>query len=129
MGLSPKLIDDLLERGYSRRHIARIGLGAAAVIPFFNEFAQAQQSEDELNAARGARGASGGGRGGRGGFGGGARQPYDPEVVRDLFQREPDGPQQRRSGGSLQSGAARMALLRHRATTSISKLNSSRAKT
>src|SRR5262252_4597609 len=42
-----------LERGYSRRHIARSAMGAAAAIPFFNEFAQAQQAE--RRAARGNR--------------------------------------------------------------------------
>jgi histidinol-phosphate aminotransferase len=96
MGLTPKLINDLLDRGYSRRHIARIGLGAAAVIPFFNEAMQAQQSEDQANGVapmgqRGARGGSGGGRGGRG-FGGGARQPYDPEVIRISSNENPMGP-------------------------------------
>jgi len=51
MGLTPKLIDDLLGRGYSRRQVARIALGASAVVPFFNEFAQAQQSEAAAGAA------------------------------------------------------------------------------
>jgi len=43
MALSRKTEESLLERGYSRRQIARISLGAAAAIPFFTEFAQAQQ--------------------------------------------------------------------------------------
>ena len=69
MGLTQKIVDDLLNRGYSRRQISRIALGAAAAVPFFNEFAQAQQSEDEANGV--TRGA---GRGGRGGSGGGRTQ-------------------------------------------------------
>jgi len=95
MGLSQKLINDLLDRGYSRRQISKVALGAAAAIPFFNEFAQAQQSEEEANGgggARGARGGSGGGRGGRGGFGGGVRQPYDPERVVISSNENPMGP-------------------------------------
>ena len=98
MGLTQKLVDDLLNRGYSRRQISRIALGAAAAVPFFNEFAQAQQSEDEANgvtrgAGRGGRGGSGGGRGGRGSFGGGGgRGPYDPEVIRISSNENPMGP-------------------------------------
>ena len=95
MGLSQKLVNDLLDRGYSRRQIAKVALGAGAAIPFFNEFAQAQQSEEDANGggARrgGARGGSGGGRGG-GGFGGGVRQPYDPERVVISSNENPMGP-------------------------------------
>lgn len=92
MGLSRELVNDLMSRGYTRRHISRIALGAAAVIPFFNEAAQAQQSEDEANAVRGrgARGGSGRGRGGfGGGFGGGA---FDPDVIRISSNENPMGP-------------------------------------
>jgi len=85
MSLTPKLIDDLLDRGYSRRQIARVALGAAAAVPFFNEFAQAQQSEQELN------GAPAGGRGGRGGAMG-ARPAYDPERVVISSNENPMGP-------------------------------------
>jgi histidinol-phosphate/aromatic aminotransferase/cobyric acid decarboxylase-like protein len=98
MALSRKTVNDLLDRGYSRRQIAKISLGAAAAVPFFNEFAQAQQSEDQANGVtrgggRGARGGSGGGRGGRGGFGGGGgRGPYDPEVIRISSNENPMGP-------------------------------------
>src|SRR3954468_1102085 len=86
MGLTPKIIDDLLDRGYSRRQISKVALGAAAAIPFFNEFAQAQQSEEQLNggAARGARGGAG--------FAGGARAPYDPERVVISSNENPMGP-------------------------------------
>src|SRR5580704_9753177 len=83
MALEPKLVDDLLERGYSRRHISRIALGAAAVIPFFNEFALAQQAENQAPAA--------GGRG-RGPGAGGARPAFDPEVIRISSNENPMGP-------------------------------------
>jgi histidinol-phosphate aminotransferase len=81
MALEPKLVTDLLERGYSRRHISRIALGAAAVIPFFNEFALAQQSENQAPAARG-----------RGAAAGGARPAFDPEVIRISSNENPMGP-------------------------------------
>jgi histidinol-phosphate/aromatic aminotransferase/cobyric acid decarboxylase-like protein len=79
MALTSKLTDSLLQRGFSRRQIARIAMGATAAIPFFNEFALAQQAEQQ--AAPGAR------RAGRGG--GGA---YDPEVVRITSNENPMGP-------------------------------------
>jgi hypothetical protein len=44
MSLSRKTEESLLERGYSRRQVSRIALGAFASIPFFSEFAQAQQA-------------------------------------------------------------------------------------
>jgi histidinol-phosphate aminotransferase len=94
MALSREIVKDLLDRGYSRRNIAKIALGAAAAVPFFNEFAQAQQSEEEANGGgggrRGGRGGSGGGRGG-GGFGG-VRQPYDPERIVISSNENPMGP-------------------------------------
>ena len=43
MALSRKTEESLLDRGYSRRQIGRISMGAAAAIPFFTEMAQAQQ--------------------------------------------------------------------------------------
>ncbi len=46
MSLSKKAVTDLLDRGYSRRNIAHIALGAAAVIPLFHEFAFAQNNPD-----------------------------------------------------------------------------------
>ena len=52
MALSREIVKDLLDRGYSRRNIAKIALGAAAAVPFFNEFAQAQQSEEDANGDR-----------------------------------------------------------------------------
>jgi histidinol-phosphate aminotransferase len=72
MALTPKLTESLLERGYSRRMIGRISMGAAAAIPFFNEFALAQQAE-RRGANRVAR-------------------PYDPEVVVISSNENPMGP-------------------------------------
>ena len=77
MTLSHKTQESLLERGYSRRQISRIALGAAAAIPFFSEFAQAQQAE--IRAARLRRN-------------GGAAQTFDPEVVRITSNENPMGP-------------------------------------
>jgi histidinol-phosphate aminotransferase len=78
MTLTPKTQESLLQRGYSRRQITRIAMGAAAAIPFFNEFAQAQQAE--LSAARAAR------------AGLGAAQAYDPDVIRISSNENPMGP-------------------------------------
>ncbi len=75
MTLSRKTQENLLERGYSRRQISRIAMGAAAVIPFFSEFAQAQQAERQLRAAR------------RGGM-----SDFDPEVIRITSNENPMGP-------------------------------------
>jgi histidinol-phosphate/aromatic aminotransferase/cobyric acid decarboxylase-like protein len=72
--LSRKTEENLLERGYSRRQIARISLGAAAAIPFFTEFAQAQQAEQQARRA------------------GGARQVFDPDVIRISGNENPMGP-------------------------------------
>ncbi|HEX3746577.1 MAG TPA: aminotransferase class I/II-fold pyridoxal phosphate-dependent enzyme [Bryobacteraceae bacterium] len=83
MALTPKLTASLLQRGFSRRHIARISMGAAAAIPFFNEFAMAQQAERQQQAG------NGGGR--RGGMGGGMRA-FDPDVVRITSNENPMGP-------------------------------------
>jgi histidinol-phosphate aminotransferase len=77
MALTRKTEESLLERGYSRRQIGRISLGAAAAIPFFSEFAQAQQ----IASASGVRPAS-------------ARiqRPYDPEAVVISSNENPMGP-------------------------------------
>ena len=80
MALQTKLTESLLDRGYSRRQIAKIAMGASAAIPFFNEFALAQQAVDAQAA------------GGRAGGRGGARQPYDPEVVVITSNENPMGP-------------------------------------
>jgi histidinol-phosphate aminotransferase len=81
MAFTRKTEESLLERGYSRRQIARIALGAGAAIPFFSEFAQAQQAEQRM-AYRAAR-TDGGAR---------MRQPYDPDVVRITSNENPMGP-------------------------------------
>jgi histidinol-phosphate aminotransferase len=77
MSLSQKVQQELLELGYSRRHIGRIALGAAAALPFFHEFALAQQAETPR--ARGNRG-------------GGNRAAFDPEVIRISGNENPMGP-------------------------------------
>ena len=77
--LSRKTEESLLERGYSRRSIGRIALGAAAAIPFFNEFAQAQQAERLAARVTGRRA-------------GGAPAPYDPDIVRITSNENPMGP-------------------------------------
>jgi histidinol-phosphate/aromatic aminotransferase/cobyric acid decarboxylase-like protein len=69
-----------MSRGYSRRHISRIALGAAAVIPFFSEASFAQSSDEEAPRARGGRG---------GGMGGGA---FDPDMIRISSNENPMGP-------------------------------------
>jgi histidinol-phosphate aminotransferase len=76
MALTPKLIDSLIERGYTRRNIAKIALGAGAAIPFFNEFAQAQDAEERVTRGGGA----------------GAARPYDPEAVVISSNENPMGP-------------------------------------
>ena len=76
MSLQPKVQEELLARGYSRRNVARIALGAAAALPFFHEFALAQ---DDGDAPR-ARGGRGGGR------------AFDPEAVRIGSNENPMGP-------------------------------------
>jgi histidinol-phosphate/aromatic aminotransferase/cobyric acid decarboxylase-like protein len=75
-----KTQESLLERGYSRRQISRIALGAAAAIPFFNEFAQAQQAEQLLTRVNGRRSGNGG------------NQAFDPDVVRISSNENPMGP-------------------------------------
>jgi histidinol-phosphate aminotransferase len=73
MALTRKTEESLLERGYSRRQIARISLGAAAAIPFFSEFAQAQQMARATAAAP-------------------ARRAFDPEAVVITSNENPMGP-------------------------------------
>jgi histidinol-phosphate aminotransferase len=76
MSLTAKVQNELLGRGYSRRHIARIALGASAVLPLFHEFAFAQDDGD----ARRARGMRGGVR------------AFDPDAVRITSNENPMGP-------------------------------------
>ncbi len=79
MSLARKTEESLLERGYSRRQISRIAMGAAAAIPFFSEFAQAQQAEQRVIARVDRRA---------------GRKPveYDPEVIRITSNENPMGP-------------------------------------
>ena len=72
MSLQPKVQEELLARGYSRRNIARIALGAAAALPFFHEFAFAQQ-DDGAPRRRGPR-------------------SFDPEMVVISSNENPMGP-------------------------------------
>jgi len=81
MTLSRKTQESLLERGYSRRQIGRILGGAAAAVPFFNEFAMAQQAEQQRTR-----------NGGRRAGGGGERAAFDPDVVRITSNENPMGP-------------------------------------
>jgi len=76
MTLNPEVREELLARGYTRRNIARIALGAAAVIPFFHESAQAQDDPYAAQARRGGRGA----------------RSFDPDVVRITSNENPMGP-------------------------------------
>src|SRR4051812_11231141 len=73
MALSRKTEENLLDRGYSRRQIARISMGAAAAIPLFSEFAQAQQVA-------------------RAGMGAGRMRAYDPEAIVISSNENPMGP-------------------------------------
>jgi histidinol-phosphate/aromatic aminotransferase/cobyric acid decarboxylase-like protein len=83
MAISKKLTESLLDRGYSRRAIARISMGAAAAIPFFSEFALAQQAAQQQQQA-----VAGGRRGGGGGMG----RSSDPDMVRITSNENPMGP-------------------------------------
>jgi histidinol-phosphate aminotransferase len=73
--LSRKTEENLLERGYSRRQIARIGMGLPAAIPLFTESALAQQAEQQAGRASG-----------------GGRPVFDPDVVRISGNENPMGP-------------------------------------
>lgn len=79
MTLSLETQENLAERGYSRRQIHRIALGAAAAIPFFSEFAQAQQAEQRMVARVNRRG-------------GQQISADDPDVVRITSNENPMGP-------------------------------------
>jgi histidinol-phosphate aminotransferase len=75
MSLSLKVKNELLDRGYTRRNIAQIALGAAAVLPFFHEFAFAQDAQPGSLA-----------RGGR------DPRKFAPDVVRITSNENPMGP-------------------------------------
>jgi len=58
MSLSQEVIDSMLERGFTRRQLGRVAtlLTAGASLPFYNEFAMAQQAEQQMQRGRGGRG-------------------------------------------------------------------------
>jgi histidinol-phosphate/aromatic aminotransferase/cobyric acid decarboxylase-like protein len=74
--LTREVRKELLDRGYTRRHIANIALGAAAVLPFFHESAFAQDVNPDAAPTRG--------RGGRG--------AVDPDMIRIGSNENPMGP-------------------------------------
>ena len=73
--LAPPQVESLTERGFSRRHIARMAtlLTAGAAMPFYNEFAMAQDAEQRTQR-------------------GGARRPVDPDTIRISSNENPMGP-------------------------------------
>ena len=91
--ISPKTESELRDRGFTRRGIAQIALGTAAALPFFHEFAYAQDINNPDAAPAGARGARGGSGGGRGRGGGGGRgRNMDPDAVVIGSNENPMGP-------------------------------------
>ena len=77
MSLPVKQQQVLLAKGFSRRQIGRMAslLTAGAALPFYNEFAMAQDAERRM--MRGA---------------GGAGRMYDPDMVRISSNENPMGP-------------------------------------
>jgi len=77
MSLSREQINSCLERGFTRRHLGRMAtlLTAGSALPFYNEYAMAQDAEQRMN--RGA---------------GGARRAMDPDAVRISSNENPLGP-------------------------------------
>src|SRR5450432_2996844 len=77
MSLSVKLNDSLLQRGFSRRDLGRMAslLTAGATMPFFNEYAMAQDAQQRM-----LRGTPG------------ARRANDPDTVRISSNENPMGP-------------------------------------
>jgi hypothetical protein len=73
--LAPPQVESLTERGFTRRHIARMAtlLTAGAAMPFYNEFAMAQDAEQRMR-------------------GGGVRRPMDPDTIRISSNENPMGP-------------------------------------
>jgi histidinol-phosphate aminotransferase len=75
MSLSLKVKNELLDRGYTRRNVTQIALGAAAVLPFFHEFAFAQDAQPGSLAR-----------------GGNDPRRFAPDVVRITSNENPMGP-------------------------------------
>ncbi len=76
MSVSEGQIEQLLAKGFSRRHVGRIAslLTAGAAMPFYNEFAMAQDAQRRTLGA------------------GGARRAMDPDAVRISSNENPLGP-------------------------------------
>lgn len=77
MLLSREQTDSFLQKGFSRRQLGRIAslLTAGATLPFYNEYAMAQDAQQRM--LRGA---------------GGARRAMDPDAVRISSNENPLGP-------------------------------------
>ena len=73
-GLPPQQVETLTERGFTRRHIARMAtlLTAGAALPFYNEFAMAQDAEQRQQRV--------------------ARRAMDPDTIRISSNENPMGP-------------------------------------
>src|SRR6202051_3667370 len=75
MSLPVKQEEVLLNKGFSRRQVGRIAslLTAGAALPFYNEFAMAQDAQQRIGR-------------------GGARRAMDPDAVRINQNENPLGP-------------------------------------
>jgi histidinol-phosphate aminotransferase len=74
MALSNATIDSLGQRGFTRRQVGRMAslLAAGSALPFYNEYAMAQDAEQRMR--------------------GGMRPAYGPDVVRISSNENPQGP-------------------------------------
>ncbi len=74
MAFSKATLESLGQRGFTRRHIGRMAslLAAGAAMPFYNEYAMAQDAEQRMR--------------------GGMRPVYGPDVVRISSNENPQGP-------------------------------------
>jgi len=75
MALATEQVESFLEKGFTRRQVGRIAslLTAGAALPFYSEFAMAQQAEQRM--ARGM-----------------GRRAFDPDAVRISSNENPMGP-------------------------------------
>jgi histidinol-phosphate aminotransferase len=73
--LAPRQVETLTQRGFTRRHIARMAtlLTAGGALPFYNEFAMAQDAQQQMQR-------------------GGARRPMDADTIRISSNENPMGP-------------------------------------
>src|ERR1051326_8247766 len=73
MAFSKAIVETLEQRGFTRRQIGRMVtlVGAGASLPFYNEYAMAQDAERRMR---------------------GTRPAYDPDVVRISSNENPQGP-------------------------------------